>query len=443
MKALISSRRILSLSVPIIITSIGETIVDVTDAIFLARYGLTELGAVALADAVYGVAMVAVLAFVDGIQVLVARRAGEDRSEEIGKIFNQGVYLLLASGVAITILTKGASPFLTSWLISSEDVGAAADKFLQIVAFKAAFDGLNFAYSALFVGLLRTGPLIGATLILALSNTVLDYVLIFGRFGFPRLGIEGAAISSVVSEIAAFIFLTAETFRVFDVRKYGLFAFGKWNARLTRLLVRISLPVFLDGLVETIRWFLFFVIVERLGEQALAVSNIIYSCYIVFLVGLEGFSETTCSLVSHLIGRGHPSRLWTLLRRAMSQCYLTTIPVVVVALLFPHWVLSVFTSDAQAMEGSVNGLRVIAATVLIVIPSSIFASAVAGTGDTAAVFFIELLMSVAILAFAYGAALAFALPLEVVWMSEGVGWLLCAGLSYLWLKSGKWRRLSI
>lgn len=443
MKALISSRRILSLSLPIIIAGIGETIVDVTDTIFLARYGIVELGAVALADALYGIAAVAVLAVVDGIQVLVARRAGEENTRQIGRTFNQGVYLLVLMGLAAMGLLKLGSTVLTGWLIDSGEVAAAANAFLQIVAYKIVFDGMNFAYGALLVGVGRTRPLVGATLVLAGTNVVLDYLLIFGHWGMPRLGIAGAAVSSVVSEVAAFAFLTASVLMRLGIREYGLFSFGRWDGRLARSLIRISSPVMLSQLVETLRWFLFFVIVERLGEEPLAVSNILYSCYVVFLIGLDGFSETTCSLASNVIGGGNASRLGALLRRAIALCYLVTAPLVVLSVFYPQVVLWVFTSDSQALEGLVSGLRVICLLVLIVIPSEMIASAVSGTGDTVGSFLIELATSLTILICAYMAAFSFDLPVQVVWTSEGVGWLVCGILSYFWLKSGIWRRLAI
>ena len=441
MKAIISSRRLLSLSVPIMFAGIGEIIIEVTDAIFLARYGIIELGAVLLADTIYGVAVVLVLGLVDGIQVLVARRAGEGRTKEIGNTFNQGVYLIVLVGVAVTLFIALASPSATGLLIGDDEVRRAADAFLRIVAFKVVFDGMNFAYSALYVGLSRTRPLIGATVVLAITNVSLDYGLIFGHFGLPRLGIEGAAIASLVAEVAAFLFLTASTILLLEVKKYGLFAFGKWNGRLAKSLIWISSPVVLDGLVGSIRWVLFFVIIERLGPEPLGVSNILYNCYVVLLVALDAFSETTCSTVSNLIGQDKASRLWTLLRRTISLCYLVTAPFIALALLFPDWVLFVFGPDAAFMEGSVAGLRVIALAVLIVIPGEIYASAVAGTGDTVAAFWIELLTSLCILAYAYFAAFSLGLPLEYIWLSEWIGWLVCATLSYAWLRGGKWRRL--
>jgi Na+-driven multidrug efflux pump len=72
-----------------------------------------------------------------------------------------------------------------------------------------------------------------------------------------------------------------------------------------------------------------------------------------------------------------------------------------------------------------------------------FVSAVAGTGDTMATLVIEVVLTTCILAWVYSAALVFALPLEYIWLSEVIGWIICATLAYGWLKMGYWKRLHI
>ncbi len=233
MKVQIASKSIWRLSVPIIFAGISETIVDITDAIFLGHYGITELGAIALADAIYEVAIVALAGLVDGVQIVVARRAGQDRPRDVGHTFNQGLHLLALAALASTALIKFASPQLTSFAIESDAVRLAVNSFLHIIAWSAFFQTANFAYSALYVGVSRSWVLVVATFILALTNIGLDYCLIFGHLGFPRLGIEGAALGSLAAEIATFVFLTAYSLIHPAMKTYGLFRFRKWDEHLS------------------------------------------------------------------------------------------------------------------------------------------------------------------------------------------------------------------
>jgi len=443
MKIQATSRSIWSASYPIMLAGLGETIVEVTDTIFLGRYGGTELAAIGLADAIYGIAMFAALGLVDGIQIVIARRAGQERRHEIGEAFNHGLVLLAIAAVLLTAAIKILTPPLTRGILRSPEVAHAVDDFLQIFAWALVFHAGNLACSAFYVGISRTRALIGATAVLATVNIVVDYLLVFGHFGLPRLGIRGAALGSLAAEVAAFLFLVAFAIVRGDVREYGLFRLQRWNRALVGLLASISAPVAIDALVETVRWLLFFLILERLGADILARANIIYSCYTILLIPITGFAETTCSMVSNLIGQLRAEGIGGLLRRTTSLGLLAVVPLLVLPVFFPELVLSLFTTDPDTIAGCIGGLRVIALGMLIVIPAEMVGNAVAGTGDTPVVLWMEIAMTTTILVFTAVAGLALHLPLGILWMSEVAGSLVSLVISWAWLRSGRWSRLSI
>ena len=249
-------RSIWRISYPLMLAGISETIIDITDTIFLARYGLTELAAIGLADAWFMLFMFLSLGLVDGIQIIVSRRTGENREREAGRVFNQGLYLLtivsvVMTGLILLVLALGAGD-----LLASQDVAHATESYLRIAAFSLLFQSLNLAFGTFFVAIARTRILIGAALVLAISNVALDYALIFGNFGLPEMGIEGAAVASLTAEILACLFLAGSIYaRGFNTR-FGLLRFDRWNSAISKRLVNISWPVALDTLVDLLRWFL-------------------------------------------------------------------------------------------------------------------------------------------------------------------------------------------
>jgi len=297
------------ISFPIILAGIGEAIIIVTDTVFLGRVGIVELGAIALADAIYFMFMVLSLSLSEGIQIIIARRTGEKNYEEIGNVFNQSLYMLCILGFVLFIILKFLSPYFIDIIVNSENIKTAVNDFLQIMAFGILFGSFNLAYDALYIGMSRTRILITATVILAIINIILDYCLIFGNFGFPVMEIKGAALASVIAEISAFLFLTFYTLKNLNIKKYGLFVFKKWNNPLFKKILNISNPLIFQNLIETARWFLFFVIIEQIGENALARANIIYSSYIFFLVPIDGFAETANTMVSNIIGQGKSGKI--------------------------------------------------------------------------------------------------------------------------------------
>ncbi len=438
-----SSRTVWAIALPVILAELSEHVVEVTDTAFLGRVGTIELAAVGLAAAMYEVVVFFTLGLSDGIQILTARRAGQGRARAIGDAFFHGASLLLATACVAFLILEFGSPALTSWVVRSDAVRTGVDDFVRIIAFAAVFHCLNMAYSAFYVGIGRTRVLVGATAVLALTNVGLDYVLIFGHLGFPRLGIEGAALGAVVSEIVAFAFLTCATLWNGDARRFGLFRPRRLDRSLTRVLLAISWPAALDRLVGSVRWFLFFLIVEHVGEQALALANVVHGVYALLLLPIGGFAETVCTLTSNLIGQERPAGIGGVLRRTMGWAALCIVPFALLALVAPALPLSLFTSDPELVTAATSSLRVVILAILLAIPAEIVFSAVAGTGNTRTALGIELVLSATVLVCAYAAGMVLRLPVQAMWAAEVVGWSVCLVCSALWLKRARWSDLAI
>ncbi len=438
-----SSRTIWAIALPVILAELSEHVVEVTDTAFLGRFGTIELAAVGLAAAIYELVVFFTLGLSDGIQILTARRAGEGRAREIGEAFFHGASLLLATaGVAFLILEFG-SPALTSWVVRSAAVRAAVDDFVRIIAFAAVFHCLNMAYSAFYVGMGRTRVVMRATAVLAVTNIALDYVLIFGHLGLPRLGIGGAALGALLSEIAAFAYLTSATVWSGDARRFGLFRPRRLDASFTRVMLAISWPAALDRLVGSLRWFLFFLLVEHLGEQALATTNVVHGVYALLLLPIGGFAETVCTMTSNLIGQGQQAEIGGVLRRTTGWATLCIVPFALLALVQPTLPLALFTSDPELVAAATNSLRVVSLAILLAIPAELGFSAVSGSGNTRMSLLIELVLSATVLSCAYAAGIVLRLPVEAVWAAEVVGWSVCLVFSAVWVRGARWTALVI
>ncbi len=436
-------RNIWGISLPIIIIGISESVVDITDTIFLAHYGVTELAAIGLADAIYGLALFLTLGLVDGIQIIIGRRAGQERYKAIGEVFNQGAYLLLIVSTLMILFIIFIVPLITLPLLSSNEIHDAVSRYLNITAYALIFQGINLALSAFYVGISKTRVLIGAALILLTSNITLDYIFIFGHFGAPELGIKGAAIASLTAEIFTFIFLAAHIIIRRYTAIYGLFHFTQWNQALTKHLLSISWPVSLDALIDMTKWLLLIIIIEKMGEHVLASANIIFSCYALFLIPVESFSETVCSMASNLIGQQQNKRLQLLIHRSIKLSYFIITPFIVITLLFPDYIVSIFTLDYLLIENSLNGLSVIALVTLVAIPAHVYYSAIAGTGDTRVTLLIQSIATIITLSYAWHTVFSLSLALEFVLLAELISWLLIGLLSWMWFRSGYWSRLDI
>lgn len=437
------TRTVWKLSLPVIVVEAMETLDHLIDTLFLAVVGVTELGAIAVADSLMLLFLILPLAVVDSLQILTARRLGEREPEGVGVIFNQGLLLIILLGIAATISLKMFSPVIANRVVEMEAVGVAVNSYLQIDAYSIPLVGVSFAYSALLTSLGKTRVLIPAAIIFTVTDIVLNYLFIFGNFGCPALGMRGAAVGSIGTELVAVIFLTHYIWRTFGSRDFGLFRFTWLERKTTAQLGRLYLPIAGLSALETLRWFLFFLIIERVGTSALAVANIVFTCYIVFWIPVEGFSEVACSLVSRFVGRDRPQRIYQILRRTIKGSILMAMPLIVLALIGPQWVVRAFAHEAGLAQQASSSLRVVAFALLVAIPGYMWFTAVLSTGDTVVALAIELILTMLMIAFTYLTAIYLQWPITLIWLALPLMWVGCLILSYSWMKSGIWKRLQI
>ena len=436
------SRALWRISLPIMFAEVSEIVLHVTNTIFLARVGVAELAAIGVADSFAFVFLVAPLGLVDGIQILTARHVGRGRPWAVGAVFRQGLLLLLAVSVVLMLGLWLGAPWLARTLVGSPAVGEATRAYLELACFGLPLTAASFALSALLVSLGRTAVLVPATIVLAITNITLDWLLILGGLGAPALGIRGAAWSSIGAELATVGFLVAHLVRSGQARRLRLFALVGWSSRVARRLVRLSLPVSGQALLEGLRWLAFFLILERVGATPLAVANMVFACYEVFRIPTEAFGEAACSMVSRVIGGERLDRIEPVIRRSTLGAALVTLPMVALALALPDWLLAVFTLDDSLIEAGRASVRVVAISMVAIIPAEMWHTAVLGTGDTPASLGIEAALTAVMLTAAYWTAIRLGSPLELVWGSLALASGVALVVSWAWMKSGAWRRLA-
>jgi Na+-driven multidrug efflux pump len=170
-----STGTIWAISHPLILAGINDTIVEISDTIFLARYGIVELGAVALAHSIYETLLFFMFGLSDGIQIITARRAGQTQPKRIGEVFNSGLTVLLMTASIVFVILRWGTPALSAFAFRSENVGMAVNDFLGVIAFAVFLHAINYAYTGFYSGIGRTRVLIAATTVMAIFNILADY----------------------------------------------------------------------------------------------------------------------------------------------------------------------------------------------------------------------------------------------------------------------------
>ena len=221
MKTKYTNKQIWMIAYPILISLLMEQMIGMTDTAFLGRVGEVELGASAIAGVFYMVIFMAAFGFSIGAQILIARRNGEKQYREIGDLFYQGIYFQIGLAAVMFLLSYFLSPMILKRIVSSEHIYEAAISYLNWRVFGAFFSFSAVIFRAFFLGTTQTKTLTLNSIVMVLSNVVFNYILIFGKFGFPALGIAGAAIGSSLAELVSLIFFILYTRYRIDCRKFG------------------------------------------------------------------------------------------------------------------------------------------------------------------------------------------------------------------------------
>jgi putative MATE family efflux protein len=220
---------------------LAQNIINVTDTAFLGRVGEVELGASAMGGLFYICLFTVIFGFSTGAQVMIGRRNGEKNYAATGPVMMQGIFFLTVLATVLFGLSYFYAGNIMQVIISSDVIREATMAFLKWRVIGFFFDVFNVMFRAFYVGITKTKILTLNATVMALTNVGLDYVLIFGKFGFPEMGLEGAAIASVMAEFASTLFFLIYTFFTVNRKKYGFTGLKFIDLKLLRQVLEISI----------------------------------------------------------------------------------------------------------------------------------------------------------------------------------------------------------
>ena len=434
-----TNKDIWKVSYPILLALLAQNVINVTDTAFLGHLGEVELGASAMGGLFYICIFTIAFGFSTGSQILIARRNGEGRYHEVGPIMIQGCMFLLVIASALFGLCQWAAPSVIRILISSDTIYQSTCEFLHWRMFGFFFAFTNVMFRALYVGITHTKVLTFNAMIMALVNVFLDYTLIFGHFGFPEMGLKGAAIASVIAEAASTLFGIIYTRLYINIKKYGLDHLPPFNFTLLGRILNISCFTMVQYFLSMATWFVFFMAIERLGQRELAIANIVRSIYIVLLIPVQALSTSANTMVSNLIGAGGIDHVTQLMRQIAKISFGIVTICVGIMVAFPQLFLSIYSNDISLQTDSIPSLYIIGIAMLVAAVSNIYFNGISGTGNTQAALILESGTLIIYALYVLWIGLGIQAPVGICFTSEILYYGLLLLASLLYLKNVKWQ----
>ncbi len=386
----VNNKEIWNIAYPIAFGGLAQTIVSITDTIFLGQVSSVALGASMMAGIYYYIWATLAWGFAIGLQIIIARRVGEGRLERVGVIFQHGLLVVSFLAVILLVLMHFLTEPILNYVVQSPNILNASLEYMKYRYFGIFFVSFNFLFRYFYVGLSTTKVIIYSTLIMAVVNIFFDYVLIFGELGFPEMGISGGALASVIAEVSAMVYFIIYTSFCVPLKRYAMTKIHKIEPWLIGAIFKLATPTMAQKIFSFGTWFLFFVFVEHMGELQIAVSGVIRSLYMLLGVPIFAFGATANTIVSRLMGAGKVDEIMPTLLRIVKISGFSLAPIIAVCCIFPAQVISMYSSDPQIIELSINVLYVLCLAVAVMFVAIIYFEAISGTGNTLHALIVEI-----------------------------------------------------
>jgi Na+-driven multidrug efflux pump len=292
--------------------------------------------------------------------------------------------------------------------------------------------------NALLVGTNQSKLLIWGTLAETISNIVLDYGLIFGKLGMPKLGFNGAAYASVIAEFLGMLVVFAIIHTKGMGERFGIFKSFRFDWPVIKTILVQSSPLIMQYGISIISWEFFFILVSHDGRMALDISQLMRLLFGFFGIFIWAFAATSNTMVSNIIGQGMKKRVMILVKRIVLLSTGSTMLIFIPLQLFPEAMLGVFLYDPVYLAAAIPVLRIVSFAILLMSISTICLNAVTGTGNTKINLMIEAVTILLYCLYIYTTMETMNLSIAWGWGSELLYWSCILILSLGYLLSGKW-----
>lgn len=439
MKVSVTNNNIIRLAVPISLAMIIPLINDLTNNYFLGKVGLRELAVNGVSSIFYLALTMVGYGLANGIQVQLSRRAANLDYKGITRIFVNGALLTILLALSLMMLSLWLAPIIFGLSLHNSDHVYMSINFLYVRVWGLPFLMLTQLANAFYIATGRSKYLMAGSLVTTLSNVFFDYAFIFGNYGMPRMGLEGAALASVCAEMLGFgmmyaLFYLRRLYNQFPIHNHFVL-----DIKQCRRMLRIATPLIVQYFFSIGGWVIFFIFVEHLGERELAASQILRSLFRIVSVSTWAFAATCNSMVSNIIGQGRQRDVLGLVHKVAKISFLSTAVICMVMLLSARFYLSLFTDDMGLIEMALPSLRVVTVATLVMSLSTVVFNGVVGTGKTTANLIIEIASVFIYLVYCYIVIERMRSPLYVAWLSEFVYWTSLLIIGYAYLRWGRWR----
>ena len=439
LKVHVNNKQILSIALPITLAIIIPQINMLTNSIFLGNLSISALGNAGITGVFYLIFAVAGNGLNNGLQSEFSRYAGGDNTSAFKIILAQSIRISLQLAVAGIIVTWFVAPFILQ-RVADPNAYPQEMNFLKI-----RIMGLPFLYlfqmgNAFLVASLNSRYLMIGFIAEASTNILLDYLLIYGHWGLPAMGFNGAAVASVIAEAIGFLVMLLVIYKTGLKEEYALLTTFKYDKKTTKEIIRISTPLIIQYVISVTTWLIFFIFIEALHDQtAKAISNTMRNVFGLTGVFVWAFAGTCNVMVSNLMGQKREDKVLDAIKRIMLWSFGLCALMCLLINIFPGVFFSLFGQGNEFVSEGISVIRMVSVGLLLMSISNVWLNGVTGTGKTTVNLMIEIIAITGYLIYTWIFMKVHYVSLTIAWSNELIYWSIIFILSFSFLKSGRWK----
>jgi MATE family multidrug resistance protein len=443
-------KALLALAWPLIIANSFWNLQLTIDRIFLGAYSTEALGAAMAVMGVFWVPMALLQGTANYVITFVAQYFGADEKHKIGACVWQALYVSVIGGLGFLSLNL-LSPWFFGLIGHAPGIQALEVEYYNAVAYSALPTALVAAASGFFTGLGRTRTVIGINFVGLVLNALLDYIMIFGKFGIPALGAAGAGYATSVATYGAAAYGLCLLFRAENQKLYNVWSDWRLKWNLLGQFLKYGFPSGLQWAFEGMAFTVFLIIMGHLpqGEAALASSSIAVTIMMLAVLPSMGIAQAVMTLVGQNLGNKDPDRAAQATWDGVKVASIYMMCMGLTFFLVPEFYTSWFKNEENATlwaQVSVMAPMILKIVAIFTIFDSVYLNvsfALKGAGDTRFVSFLALTVPWPVFVLPTFLVRDFDQALTWSWLFVAFYSFIITSILILRFRGGKWRSMSV
>lgn len=431
----------LIIAIPIAIQNLITSSLNMVDTLMISGVGESSIAAVGLANQLFFFYSLILFGINSGSSIFISQYWGKKDTDSIRKILGLALTLNIVIGIIFTYLGFFKPEFIMGLLTPDKEVIMLGKEYLRIVSLSYIVTGITFAYgvASRSIGEARIPMIVsGVSFII---NTVFNYLLIFGKFGFPELGVAGAAYGTLIARLVEVIAIILLIYKYVDPLAARLKELTNWSKEFFFRYIKTTYPVIINEGFWGLGQIMYSVAYARIGIEATAAVQIISSIQNIFMVLVRGLSNSCTVMVGNKIGGGKEEEAAEYAKQFLSMAVTIGLISGVILILFPQITLIPFRNiDKDLFQLSREMVRIMGIFFAFKTFNTVLTVGVLrGGGDTSFSMFLELgTMWLVGVPLAFIGAVVLKLPVTTVAILVGADDLLKSIIGFPRVKSGKW-----